>query len=79
MGDKYRPSNGSEGEFFKDKFCRRCQWFKWHNFGGMKYQTCPIELATTKYEEDSDKYPNQWTYDEDGKPICTEFREVENG
>ena len=74
MSKKYRPSNGSEGEAFKANNCHYCKWFKWHDFDGYEYRACPIELATQQHEKEDKEYPNQWTYDEDGKPTCTAFR-----
>jgi len=72
---KYRPSNCTEGEIFKDRFCRRCEWYMPMESMGCMYNGCPIELAVLKYEKSDNCYPPQWRLDENGEPVCTEFRE----
>lgn len=64
----YRPTSGTEGENFKANFCYRCKWYD-------EERGCPIELATTTFEEDDSYYPNQWRYGEDGLPVCMAFWE----
>jgi len=68
MIQKYRPSNGSEGECFQEEFCYKCQFYD-------DYFGCPILNATAVFDVANKKYPNQWTAD-DGfeNPTCSGFR-----
>lgn len=67
----YRPSNGTEGDYFMAEFCERC----YHDsMGDTPEGSCPILAASFAYEINDDKYPNQWRY-EDGKPTCISFLE----
>lgn len=66
---KYRPSNGSEGMWFTERFCERCA----HDQDTGK--ECPILMRTMLHEVDEPEYPSEWTYDQDGKPTCTAFTE----
>jgi hypothetical protein len=65
-GEKYRPSNGMEGEIFMEAWCYRCA--KWNTESG-----CPIVNATMLYREDDPEYPAEWRIGEDGQPECTAF------
>ncbi|MEI6155333.1 MAG: hypothetical protein WCQ90_14740 [Deltaproteobacteria bacterium] len=38
---------------------------------------CKVLAATLSYLVTSPSYPDEWTYDEDGKPICTKFKKAE--
>jgi hypothetical protein len=67
----YRPSNGTEGEFFMAQFCYRCS--KHDTEGG-----CPIQFATMSYEITDAEYPKEWIYDADGKETCTAFESKES-
>lgn len=62
---KYRPSNGSEGEWFFRDWCDQCA----------AYNICKIWPATMAYGTDHPKYPKQWIYDKDDVPTCTSFSE----
>ncbi len=64
-GEKYRPSNGSESEFFMARFCDKCAAFN----------ICNILMRTMGYDIDDPKYPKQWTFDESGQATCTSFRD----
>ncbi|WP_421793526.1 hypothetical protein [Hydrocarboniphaga effusa] len=59
---RYRPSNGTEGDFFMSAFCFRCS-----HFG-----SCSIHLLAMAEEVDSPAYPEEWTFDH-GHPTCTAF------
>jgi hypothetical protein len=61
----YRPSNGTEGEFFQARFCYRCA--KDAN------NDCEIILRSMAFNTWEDDYPREWTYGEDDKPTCTAF------
>lgn len=64
----YRPSNGSEGEWFTDKFCMNCINCD-PNPSGPKQ--CEILFRSLFYDIGDEKYPTEWIYGEDGKPTCT--------
>lgn len=65
---KYRPSNGSEGVWFTERFCDKCIY----NFD----VGCPILIGSMLYEIDDIKYPNQLVLDPD--PNCISFVEKRN-
>lgn len=63
MPDKYRPSNGTEGEMFMQRWCGRCAAF----------DDCPIWIDTMTYDTDDPEYPAEWIYQ--GKnPVCTAYQ-----
>lgn len=66
-GDKYRPSNNTEGDFFICAFCERCK--------NNAEDNCSILWATLVTDVDDPKYPSEWQYGEDGQPLCTEFHQ----
>ena len=68
MSEPCRPSNGEEGEAFKERFCYRCTW--WSDDCG-----CPIELQSAWSNVGDGEYPSQWIY-QDGEPTCTAFEEA---
>lgn len=67
---KYRPSNGTEGMWFEDKFCMNCINCD-PNPEGKKQ--CKIMMRAFMYDINEDKYPKEWIYDENDKPTCTEW------
>lgn len=67
----YQPCNGSEGEWFHNKFCYKCA--KFPHDSDAKNQ-CQIVLATMAYDIDEPEYPKEWRYVND-KPICTAFKD----
>jgi hypothetical protein len=68
-GEKYRPSNGTEGEMFMEKFCYNCQHDDPDN-----EKFCEILTRTMAFDVDEDEYPKEWQYGTDGQPVCTEFK-----
>ncbi len=64
-GEKYRPSNGSEGDSFMAMFCERCSKDSEEN-------PCDILGRSMCFSEEDPEYPTEWTYSEDG-PVCTAF------
>lgn len=69
--EPYRPSNGTEGEFFYAEWCARCQ----REAGARK---CGIIFAAMTYDEDDPEYPKEWVCDADsypGNPRCTAFED----
>ena len=70
MAEKYRPSNGTEGECFQSKWCNNCIH---DDFKAEKF--CSILGDTLAYDIDDPKYPKEWISDEKG-PRCTNFAET---
>jgi hypothetical protein len=66
----YRPSNGTEGDYFMAEFCENC----YHD--GIDKDSpegsCPILFASFAYGIEDDKYPHQWRY-VNGEPVCVSF------
>lgn len=74
---KYRPSNGTEGDYFMSKFCYQC--IHDNPDYNAKSPRCEIMTLTMCLSVDDKDYPKEWTYDENGKPICTEWRKWDWG
>ena len=80
-GEKYRPSNGTEGQLFLDAFCRRCQ-----RDGAMRSganvedcddeERCDLIGLTMVHDVEDHEYPIEWQYGKDGQPCCTAFIEA---
>lgn len=69
----YRPSNGTEGEFFMESHCYQCK----HDDGGIGERVCEIIGNTMCYDIADPEYPVEWCYDTDGVPTCTKFEQAE--
>lgn len=69
----YRPGNGSEGDWFKGKFCDRCV----HDREWREHERNPCQIlnATLCLHTDEEGYPAEWRYDENDRPTCTAFKE----
>ncbi|MEH6474458.1 MAG: hypothetical protein V7727_02160 [Sneathiella sp.] len=65
---KYRPSNGSEGDWFFGTYCQHCV-----REAGNK--NCSIFGRTLFHGIEEKEYPSEWRYDEDDNPICTAFND----
>jgi hypothetical protein len=57
----YRPSNGTEGEIFMEKYCERCIHDDLENDNG-----CKIIAFSLAYSIGDPEYPKEWIY---GEPI----------
>lgn len=68
MSSSYRPSNGTEGMIFEEKFCEQC---KLYENGG-----CIIWFNAGLYEINEPEYPKEWVYDAENKPTCTAFEKA---
>lgn len=64
----YRPSNGTEGECFQGQWCERCTKDDADN-----EVYCDILTRTAAFGIEDPEYPKEWTYGDDGQPICTAF------
>jgi len=69
--EKYQPSNGTDGDIFRARFCDQCAH---ENLGDdADEDPCEILGRTFAYSIDHKNYPSEWTYDENGEPTCTRF------
>lgn len=66
-GEKYRPSNGTEGDCFFAAWCRNCQRDKAMREG------CDIIANTMCHDIEDEQYPQEWQIGADGQPCCTAF------
>lgn len=72
MKEKYRPSNGTDGMWFEEKFCMQCRRC---NPDPDKQPQCKILLRMLVYGTEEKEYPKQLIYDEKGNGICTSFEQ----
>lgn len=77
-GEKYRPSNGTEGEFFFETWCRKCQRDKSMREGCDidecdDSERCDIIANTMCFDIEDEEYPKEWQIGADGQPCCTAF------
>lgn len=77
--EKYRPSNGTEGEGFIGKFCERCVHGKYEHTGNVNDSPCQILSASFVFDVEHKDYPNEWIYDESGSATCTAWRKWDWG
>jgi hypothetical protein len=82
-GQKYRPSNGDEGEAFFAGWCCECAHDRAMREGAPleecdDNERCDIIADTYAYPVDHPKYPAAWQYGPDGQPRCTAFAEPGN-
>ena len=63
--EKYRPSNGVEGDAFMTRQCGPC-------VKDSEESPCHIIACTMGYEVDDDEYPTEWQTGPEG-PHCTAF------
>ena len=68
MGDprSYRPSNGTEGDFFMSQWCAHCA------LNNLDDDFCVIQMLALTHDIDDDEYPSEWIY-RNGIPICTAY------
>ncbi len=72
----YRPSTGTEGACFIERWCFNCkhdQPYRDGDFG----DSCPIVANSFVYDVEDPNYPPEWQYGADGIPICTAFQEID--
>lgn len=69
--EKYEPSNGTEFTLFTSEWCDQCEADRtWREkmTGG-----CEILTRVVVYSRNDPEYPEEWTFDENGKPCCTAY------
>ncbi|UIF90918.1 hypothetical protein [Cupriavidus sp. UYPR2.512] len=77
-GQKYQPSNGTEGECFFEAWCRQCARDRSMREGDDfdecdDNEVCGIIANTMAHKPEDDEYPKEWIYGKDGQPCCTAF------
>lgn len=72
-GEKYRPSNGTEGECFMEHHCYHCI----HDNG--KDKICDILTRSMCCDKTDKEYPEEWTYEESGRATCTSWKKWDWG
>ena len=72
VGEKYRPSNGSEGEMFMGRWCVKCSEDELNDETGEG--GCKIIADAFCYSLTDENYPAEWQYGEDGQPLCSAFQ-----
>lgn len=65
-GAPYRPSNGTEGEVFYERWCAGCALFEEGD--------CDIYLGSLLLGIGHEDYPPELVYDERGQPSCSARR-----
>ena len=75
-GEKYRPSSGTEGIWFCDKFCDHC--LNQHPDPDNPKQ-CEILMKTMIYDVNDNRYPEEWQYKEEDVPACTAWQKWDWG
>lgn len=78
MIEKYRPSNGTEGEVFFESWCSHCQRDLAMSKGLAIDECgdddlCDILGRTMALDVDDPGYPEEWQYDDNRRPCCTAF------
>ncbi len=72
-GAPYRPSNGTEGEYFDEGWCANCKADK--NFRDDNGEGCPIIARALAYDVGDDGFPSEWQW-QNGEPVCTAFDDI---
>ena len=74
VGQKYRPSNGTEGDIFTSYYCANCLNEEWMHTGNDNDKKCEILSNTMIFDIDLKEYPSEWQYTKEGQPTCTAFK-----
>lgn len=72
----YRPSNGTEGEYFMSVWCARCERDRARREDFDPLGGCSIICDTMAYDIGHPDYPTAWVIAE-GRPICLAFEAVD--
>ncbi len=72
----YRPSNGSEGDWFMSEHCYQCIH---ENPDSEKKPKCEIITASMCFFITDAGYPKEWCYDENNEPCCTKWQKWDWG
>lgn len=73
-GKPYCPGSGTEGMAFEEAFCCNCVYY-----GNLIVDnSCPIAMqAQTVADATDPTFPNQWVYDDTGRPTCRMFERAD--
>jgi hypothetical protein len=71
----FRPCNGTTGASFIEAWCGNCK--RDVAFRNDEGDSCPIVAASLAFDIDHPEYPKEWTYGDDGSPICTAFEPID--
>ena len=75
---KYRPSNGTEGAIFQERFCDNCA-HDTYNLETGEGNSCDILMRTMIHGVDEPEYPEEWQQEPGEEPKCTAFLSREDG
>lgn len=75
MSRPYRPSNGSEGAFFMEKWCDRCEHDRAFREGAG--DSCEIIARSMVFSVEEERYPKELVYGDDGWGSCTAYEAVD--
>lgn len=72
--EPYRPSNGTEGDIFRERYCDRCL--------KDEHGDCGILVRTLAFDIGDTKYPVEWRRPKDdeswpGRAECTAFETMD--
>lgn len=70
----YRPSNGTEGEYFEAKFCGKCERERAFRESHGEKGGCSIHAHVFALSIDDKDYPKEWRQDGPEGPRCDAFR-----
>ncbi len=73
MANPYRPSNGTEGEWFIALWCCTCEYERARR-DNPDADGCDIVIMTMALGIDHPDYPKEWQYGPNG-PRCTAYWE----
>lgn len=76
-GQKWRPSNGTEGEIFIESWCAKCKRDAAYQADPDHANSCPIVAHSLCFDISDPEYPTEWQYGADGQPKCTAFEHVD--
>lgn len=71
---KYRPSNGSEGADFCERWCANCVHDNYDMVTG-EGESCEILMRTLVFDLDDSEYPEEWQREPGQAPRCTAFHD----
>lgn len=77
-GQPYQPSNGTEGEFFFEAWCRGCARDRAMREGEDindcdDNEVCDLIARSMASKPGDPEYPVEWQYNKKGQPCCTAF------
>ena len=72
-GEPYRPSNGTEGGFFQERWCEHCKSDRAFRDNGVR--GCEILARSLCHDVGEKGYPVEWIW-KNREPVCTAFDDV---